>query len=213
MEKLWIYGTGGHATVVVDMILSLREYEIIGFIDDDQNKAGSYFYKHANVFTVNDFEKANKKFKVNNMFISIGDNSTRKRIAEKYAEFNFPVFIHPTAILGKYSNIREGSAVMPYAIIESEAKVGRHNIINNASIIGHGSNLGDYCHVGGGVVLSGGVTLGDCCLVGVGACVTPTVKVGNSCKIGSGSVITKNIPDNVFMFGNPARQIGKYLKM
>ncbi len=210
MEKIWVYGTGGHSTVIADLIISLREYEIIGFIDDDPRKAGSFFYKHANVYTEDGFEEQNKSLKVNNMFIAIGDCNVRKRIADKYKDFHFPTFIHPTAILGKYSSIEEGTAIMPYAIIESEAHVGRHCIVNNASIIGHGVKMGDYCHVGGGAVLSGGVQLGNGCLVGVGATITPLSKVGNHSTVGAGAVIAKDVAEGVFMFGNPARQIGNF---
>ena len=37
--------------------------------------------------------------------------------------------------------------------------------------------------------------------------VCPGVTIGNNCVIGAGSVVTRDIPDNVFAAGNPARVI------
>ena len=41
--------------------------------------------------------------------------------------------------------------------------------------------------------------------------VTPMMTIGNHCLIGAGSVIAKDVPDNSFMFGNPARKVNNYL--
>ncbi|GAA0464658.1 hypothetical protein GCM10008935_20490 [Alkalibacillus silvisoli] len=43
--------------------------------------------------------------------------------------------------------------------------------------------------------------------IGGGAIVNPGVHVGNNVVIASGAVITKDIEDNVFVGGNPAKII------
>ncbi len=211
MEKIWIYGTGGHAAVIADMILSMRCFDIIGFIDDDSNKKDNIFFQHAKVFSPAEFVEVNQKLNIYNIIFAIGDNNIRKKLAEQFSDLNFPIIIHPTAIIGKFVEIGSGTVVMPYTIIEPDALVGKHCIINNNAIIGHNSIVGDYCHIGGRVVLSGGAKIGQCCLIGVGTTVTPTTLIGDNCLIGAGSVIAKEVPDNSFMFGNPARKVNNYL--
>lgn len=51
------------------------------------------------------------------------------------------------------------------------------------------------------------VTIGNDCWFGANVVVCPGVTVGNNCVIGAGSVVTRDIPDNCFAAGNPARVI------
>lgn len=51
------------------------------------------------------------------------------------------------------------------------------------------------------------VVIGHDCWFGANVVVCPGVTVGSNCVIGAGSVITRDIPDNSFAAGNPARVI------
>jgi len=51
------------------------------------------------------------------------------------------------------------------------------------------------------------VTIGNDCWFGAGAVICPGVHIGDGCVIGAGSVVTRDIPDNSFAAGVPARVI------
>ena len=51
------------------------------------------------------------------------------------------------------------------------------------------------------------ITIGNDVWIGGGAIINPGVTIGNGVVIGAGAVVTKDIPDNVFIVGNPARII------
>ena len=51
------------------------------------------------------------------------------------------------------------------------------------------------------------VSIGHDCWLGANVVICPGVTVGNNCVIGAGSVVTRDIPDNCFAAGNPARVI------
>ena len=51
------------------------------------------------------------------------------------------------------------------------------------------------------------VKIGNDCWFGADVTVCPGVSIGNNCVIGAGSVVTKDIPDNSFAAGVPARVI------
>ena len=53
------------------------------------------------------------------------------------------------------------------------------------------------------------VVIGDECWFGANVTVCPGVTIGNGCVIGAGSVVTKDVPDNCFAAGVPARVIRK----
>jgi maltose O-acetyltransferase len=51
------------------------------------------------------------------------------------------------------------------------------------------------------------ITIGNDVWIGGGAIICPGVTIGNGVVIGAGSVVTRDIPDNVFAAGNPAKVI------
>lgn len=53
------------------------------------------------------------------------------------------------------------------------------------------------------------VSIGDDTWIGGNVTICPGVFIGKCCVIGAGSVVVKNIPDNSFAAGNPAKVIRK----
>ena len=51
------------------------------------------------------------------------------------------------------------------------------------------------------------VEIGNDVWIGGGAIICPGVTIGNGVVIGAGAVVTKDVPDNVFYAGNPAKII------
>jgi acetyltransferase EpsM len=212
MQKLWVYGAGGHARVMYEVINASGVYDIIGFIDDDETRTGEIYLGFELITNIQKFVVRNKKENVRNMFIAIGDNTMRERVANQMVSYQFPVVIHSSAVVSKDAKIGSGTVIMPGAIIEPQVNIGEHSIVNTGAIIGHSSNIGDFCHIAGNSIISGEVTVGKASFVAIGSCVTPQITIGNHCIIGAGSVITRDVPNGAKMFGNPARNIEKYTK-
>jgi acetyltransferase-like isoleucine patch superfamily enzyme len=51
------------------------------------------------------------------------------------------------------------------------------------------------------------IIIGDGCFIASGVTILAPVKIGNNVLIAAGSIVNKNIPDNTFCAGNPARVI------
>lgn len=194
---VWIYGASGHGKVIMD-ILELNKVPLAGFIDDDESikQFGGYEVK----------SQSNVNAGNSDVIIGVGNNATRKKIAESFPAHYFTA-IHPSAVVSKLSTIAAGSAIMAQTVIQPGCAIGRHVIVNTSAAIDHDCQLGNYVHVSPGAVLCGNVTVGECTWIGAGSTVIQGVTIGKNVIVGAGSVIRKNVPDNVIIAGNPPKII------
>lgn len=191
---MYLYGASGHGKVVYDIVKACG-VEVIGFID----KSPKAEFLGVKVIDEQSFQSAGK-----NVIISIGDNKTRKALAQKL-NASFGKALHPSAIVASSVRIGSGTVVMHGAIIQPDVVVGEHVIINTGATIDHDCSLGDFVHVGPGANLCGHVEVGECTLIGAGSIVTPGRKIGSNCIIGAGTVVINDIPDGEVVVGNPGR--------
>jgi sugar O-acyltransferase (sialic acid O-acetyltransferase NeuD family) len=194
-KKIILVGGGGHCFSCIDVINLENKFEIFGIIDNKSIKIKNY------VYLGNDGEIYKKKFKVNNILISIGqitNSKIRKNIYNKLLrlEYNFPTIISPLSYLSKDSKIGKGTIVHHNAFINSFSSIGNNCIINTGCIIEHGAKVGNHSHISTSSVVNGGVEIGECTFLGSNSTVKEGIKIGKNCVIGAGIFINKNIKDN-----------------
>jgi len=176
---MFLYGAGGHARVIIDIILSSTNYTIEGIYDDFTSE------KLIHGITLLDTLPKHK----NNLIISVGNNRTRKKISQSLTA-NYLTAIHHKAVISKLDVIiGEGTVVMSNAVINPNSKIGKHCIINTAAIVEHDCTIEDYAHISPNATLAGNVIVGEGTQVGLGANVIPGIKIGKWCIIGAGSTV------------------------
>lgn len=198
METINLFGSGGHALVVSDIVRA--NGNIIGAYYDDKP-----IHEYIDGIKIEKAEKLSDKYPI---IVAVGSNEIRKRISERY-NVTFTTAIHPSAILSPNVDIGVGSVIMQGVVIQSRVRIGISSIINTAASIDHECHLGDYVHISPHATLCGNVHVGDLSWVGAGAILIPGIRVGKNCIIGAGSVINRDIPDNCVVVGNPGRIIKK----
>lgn len=199
-NRLVIIGAGGHGKVIADIAVR-NNYTNIVFLDDNAKGMCLDFPiigTCANIESLNDGRT--------DFVIAIGNNKTRKIIAEKY-DVNWVVLIHPTAQIGLSVNIDKGTVVMANAVINASASIGKHCIINTASVIEHDNIIADYVHVSPNATLGGTVQVGECTHIGIGAVVRNNTDICSNCVIGAGAVVIKNIYKSAIYVGIPVNKI------
>lgn len=211
MEKIIIVGIGGHAKVIIDILLKLN-YNLFGYIDSsdkgtirDINYLGNDDY----------FIKNYMKYSTRNLVIGISYpnhdilSPIRKKIIYTYEKqgFHFPSIVSPDAIINSKIEFGRGVVVMDGAVINSNVKIGDFCVINTNSTIEHDCVLGYNVQVGSGAILCGNAKVEHDSFIGAGAIIRDEIIIGEDVLVGAGSVVIKDISEKGVYVGNPARRI------
>ncbi|ALP37268.1 acetyltransferase [Paenibacillus sp. IHB B 3084] len=204
-----VFGAGGHAKVVIDILRSRGE-EIIGVLDD-YCQVGKWNGLPI-LGDIGQIVQLLSKYPEALFIVAIGDNTIRMNIVSqlKLANVKFGTAVHPSAVIAPSSSIGEGTVVMPNAVINAEAYVGEHVIINTTATIDHDCRIEDFAHISPGVHMAGGVQIGYRAHIGIGASLIPDVRVGCDTIVGAASCVIRDLPENVIAVGCPARVIKTY---
>lgn len=212
MDKIVLVGSGGHCKVIIDIINSTNQYEIIGITD--VNVSIKTIYDIPIIGDDSLLYDLYSKRGIKNAFICIGalgNLQIRQNLYKmlKKIGYNLPVLAHNSSIISKYANIEEGTAVMPGAIINPGVFVNRNCIINTAAVVEHDCIIGENTHISPNVSIAGGVNLGNNCHIGIGSSIIQNITIGDNVVIGAGSVVINDIENNSTAVGIPARVIKK----
>jgi UDP-perosamine 4-acetyltransferase len=205
-KKCLILGMGGHSKVVISILESYKDYEIVGLIDKYPGNVGKQVGCYNVIGHQEDLDDFIRKG-YNIYFIAIGDNYIRGKLFNYLKSFNceIPPLIHRSVRHEKDLIIKEGIQLCAGVIVATGVSIAENAIINTGVIIDHESVIGKNCHISSGVTITGKVYIGENSFIGAGSTVLPFIKVGNDTIVGAGSVVVEDIPDNVVAYGMPAR--------
>lgn len=205
MERMLVYGQGGHSKVIQMMIAKSLDKEVSLIVDDDQEKNSS----SALIKIIQPHQLIEYQSEFDSVIVAIGTNVTRKKVVEDFKQGKFATIIDPTAVVAEGVFIGPGTVVMPMSVINPNVIIGEHCIVNTSAVIEHDCQIGDYTHISPGAVLAGAVRVGDLVHIGANATILPGITIGDNVTIGAGAVVTKNVEANKVMVGNPASEITK----
>lgn len=152
-----IVGAGGHSRVIADALLSRNQlgenYEIVGFLDDDENLQDRQQLGVRILGRITEVEKCEHDAVV----VGIGDNLTRKKLymeLKERGEYLLTV-IHPRATIAADVVIGDGSVVFAGVVLNTGARIGSNVILNTGATVDHNSEIGSHVHICPGVNLGG----------------------------------------------------------
>lgn len=191
-----LYGASGHGKVICSVLEQLNE-NIAGIFDDNPTISVLNNYQVLGPYDINLFAQ-------DSLIISIGDNKTRKKIAQKVQHL-FGICISPTSYCDSLVRIGNGSVILQGSTIQRDTIIGNHVIVNTSASIDHDCIIGDYVHISPGATLCGAVQVDEGTHIGAGATIIQNIKIGKWCIIGAGAVIVNDIPDFSLVMGVPGK--------
>lgn len=212
MEKIIILGMGGHAESLVDVLEQQQEYEIAGYVVNEEVpvKDGGYPV----LGNDGDLERIFQSG-ITNAAVGVGylgKSDVRKKLWTQLKQIGFrlPVVCDPSAILSKSAQIGEGSFIGKRVVLNTNASVGKMCIINTGAILEHDCQVGDFSHISVGTVLCGEVTVGKSVMVGANATVIQCLSIGAGSIVGAGTTIRKNVEENCMSWSSEKVCVKKF---
>jgi sugar O-acyltransferase (sialic acid O-acetyltransferase NeuD family) len=202
-KPLVIIGGGGHASVLLDILLQ-QDREILGFVCPKVDPSRSIFSNIQHY--ANDSDVLNwstNSIRLVNGLGSLPNEALRNIIYENFCNlgYEFETVIANSANVSGYSKLAQGCQILPGAIVQTGAQIGENTIINSGVIIEHDCKIGKNNHIAPNAVLSGGVMTQQDVHVGTGASIIQSIKIGANAIVGAGATVVKNIEASTIVYG------------
>lgn len=205
-----LFGSGGQAKVIIDIIQCGREDTLIGIITEKDILEGQ-IHGVPIIGNDNDLPSLSKKLGFNHGIIGVYDNFVRHAIKDRIIDllpgFEFVTAIHPQASISSSAQIGAGTVVMGGVTINADCRIGQHCIVNTNSSVDHDCVMSNWSSIGPGVNLGGNVKLGELSYVGIGSAISQGVVVGENTVIGGLSFVNKDVGDRELGYSSPYRKV------
>lgn len=205
--NVFVFGAGGHAKVIVD-ILERTAGVAVAFIADDAAQSGARTLCGYRVVVGRD-ELLAQRGAASAGIVAIGDNAARLAMAAWLLDHGFMLAraVHPDAVLARGVSLGDGTAVMAGCVVNTDAAIGANVILNTGATVDHDCTVEDGVHIAPGCHVCGGVLIGAGSFLGAGTTVIPGIRIGAGAVIGAGSTVLGDVAAGARVAGSPARPL------
>ena len=206
-DRLVIWGAGGHARVIADIVSLTDSYEIVGFLDNVRPEHRSVPFSEASILGGAEQLDGLRRQGVKHIIFGFGNCQARLDLARtaRAAGFTLATVTHPSAIVANGVVIGAGSVIAAGAVVGPGARLGENVIVNTGATVDHDCELADGAHICPGVNLAGNVVVETAAWVGIGATVIQKVRIGAGATVGAGAVVLRDVPAGATVYGVPAQ--------
>ena len=208
MKNIVIFGSGGHAKVILNEILDLKnKYNFLGFVDSLKKNGTEIVSMNKKNFRVIDIRNIKKK----NLYaiIGIGDNYLRyknfKLLKDQFNHIKWESLISKNCIIKSNVKIGSGSVVLANSFVGSGSKIEEHCIINTSNSIDHDNNFKSFSSTGPGVITGGNVKVKKFSHLGIGCVIKNNIVINENVVCGGRSYVNKNCKKDSVYFGIPSK--------
>ncbi len=212
-RKSVIYGTGVIAEVVWYYLTHDSPYEVLGFINDSENRTSLF---NLPVCSAEAMECAYMAKEIE-VFVAIGYsqmNTSRERCMKKTKEKGYKLLNYVSSNSSIFTDLdldkKENLFILEDNTIQPFVNIGNGVFIWSGNHIGHHSQIKDYNFISSHVVISGSCVIESHSFLGVNSTITDGITIGSKSLIGAGALIKKNTePESVYYAGASAKSTKK----
>lgn len=197
-SEILLYGAGGHAKAVLEMIQAVGAFRVAGIVDDNPALTGTSVLGVPVLGTRDALPGLLEQgiFLAANGVGGIINIEIRVKLFELLAGygFAFPILRHPRATVEPSAQLADGVQVFANAYVGSSAVLREKCMVNTGAIVSHDCEIGRYTHIAPGCLLAGHVHIGERALVGMGVTTIIGLKIGDGARVGNGAVLLADVP-------------------
>lgn len=201
MRDLIILGAGGAGWDIVSLVNAInkknRDWNILGFLDDNEELHGKSFLNVEVLGSIDDCKKYPDAF-----FVSSIANPTNRIVRRiiweraKSFEAKFAILVHPSVVVYDGVSIGDGSVIQANCVLATNAQIGEDVHLAYGCNVAHETIIKDHSTLGSGVNLSSGVVVNEDCYIGSGVSTTHSIEIDRDVLITVGSAVVTNIKSN-----------------
>jgi sugar O-acyltransferase (sialic acid O-acetyltransferase NeuD family) len=208
-----ILGAGGHARVLLDILLGAGGVRVDGLLDPDRRLWGTTSFG-VPILGGDELIPELASRGVGSFVVGVGgvgDNRPRQRLFDvAIAQRLQPLtVIHSAAVYSPRAVIGAGCQLLPGSIVNTGATLGVNVIVNCGAIVEHDCQIGDHAHVASGARMASAVRVGAGAHVGAGATIRQGIAIGAGAIVGAGAVVVKDVSPGQTVVGVPARPVAR----
>ena len=205
-KEIYIVGIGHNTGVTIELAESAG-FIVKGLIHYNHELIGKERWGYPIVAQTDDFIQ--QEIHSLNFALSMGDNTIREDVFQKILRKGgiFPVLIHPSAVVSRFSKLETGVQIHANAVIQADVVIRQNSIISYGVGITHNVSIGENCYIAGQSIIGAYTNVYDKVFVGMG---TTTVSgkvqyIGENAYIGAGSLVMSNVERETKIYGRPAK--------
>lgn len=201
-NRIVIFGCGGHARSIVDVIRKTYDIKEIVLVDED--------VETGEIILGCNTEQKHDLGEKEAFIVAVGDNGKRKKIYYELKEKqkgHCVSIVASSASIGTDVEIGKGTFVAANTYLGPSVKVGNNTIINTGSIIEHEVIIGDHSHIAVNAAVCGRTRIGNNVFCGAGSTIIDKISICDNVVIGAGAVVIEDIVESGTYVGIPAKRI------
>ncbi|WP_416403099.1 acetyltransferase [Arthrobacter sp. LFS091] len=208
MTELLLIAASGLAREVLAMVRSSGPFDVIGILDDDEDKLGRVVDGAHVLGPIKDA----LLFPHALLLVCIGSGAGRESVVMRLrslglAENRYATAIDPTVNVPEGCVIGAGSILLAHVSMTASVTIGSHVVAMPGVTFTHDDIIGDFATFASGVSLGGNVSIGRAAYIGMNASVRERRSIGAKATIGMGAAVLNDVPDDETWAGVPARVI------
>lgn len=208
MSELLVIAASGLAREVLAMVRSHGLYDVIGILDDDEDKSGRVVDGAHVLGPIRDA----LEFPHAKLLVCIASGRARESVVMRLRtlgldEDRYATAIDPSVHPPEGCRIGVGSMLLANVTMTASVSLGKHVVAMPGVTLTHDDVVDDYATLAAGVSLGGNVTVGRAAHLGMNASVREHRTVGAGATIGMGAAVLDDVPDGETWAGVPARVI------